>query len=245
MTGLTIDVGNTAIKFGVFYKGDVITFNREELTDIKAQINRYLSVKYNYIALCSVRPSIITQVKEAFPEIIIVDSSHFSNMIEMNLGNPPVKAPMPELGVDIAVGCYGGLTFGHENIIVVDSGTATTITAVVDNVISAVYIHPGFRISKQSLFGGTEALAGDYTLKVRSGMATDTESCIDLAVYHGLNGAVREIVKQIEYIFNRKFKLIITGGDTSDFYIRAYKKNDKLVNIGLDAYVRDKIIKTH
>lgn len=238
MTGLTIDVGNTAIKFGVFYKGDIVTFYREELVDITAQIQRYLTVKYNYIALCTVKQSVIEEVTANFPDIIIVDSSDYPQMIGMNLGNPPVLAPYPELGVDIAVGCYGALTYGHDDVIVVDSGTATTITAVVDQVISAVYIHPGFNISKQSLFGGTEALKGECTIKVKKGMATNTESCIDLAIYHGLNGAVKEIVKQIEKTFNRKFKLVITGGDTQDFYIKAYKKDDKLVNIGLDAYVR-------
>lgn len=241
MRGLTIDVGNTAIKFAIFENGNIKSFSREEHTDLHLQLNRMLDGDYDYIALCSVKPSVIADVKANYPTITIVDHNDYDDMIAMYLGNPPVHGAFTELGSDIAIGCYGALEDGFDNVIVVDSGTATTVTAVVDNTIEAVYIYPGFRLSKMSLFGGAEALDGDYSLKIKTGRASNTEACIDLAVYHGTNGAVKQIINQIEQMYQREFKVYITGGDTSDFYIDAYRREDKLVNIGLDRYMRNKL----
>ncbi len=241
MTGLTIDVGNTAIKLAVFENGNIKSFTREETTDISIQIDNALQHDYDYIALCSVKPSVLDLVKSKYPQITIVDHHDYDDMIEMYLGNPPKLGSFDELGSDIAIGCYGALNDGFKDVIVVDSGTATTVTAVVDNVIEAVYIYPGFRLAKKSLFGGAEALEGYYGLKIKTGRASNTEACIDLAVYHGANGAVKEIINQIEAIYDRKFKVFITGGDACDFYIDAYRRDDKLVNVGLDRYMRKKL----
>lgn len=238
MRGLTIDVGNTAIKLAVFENGNIKSFIREESSDIKQSIATALKEQYDYVALCSVKPSVIAMVETEFPSIRIVGVNDYDDMIEMNLGNPPKRGAFNELGSDIAIGCYGALEGGYENVIVVDSGTATTVTAVVDKTIEAVYIYPGFKLSKMSLFGGTEALDGDYSLKIKSGRASNTEACIDLAIYHGTNGAVKEIINQLECMYQRKFKVFITGGDTNDFYIDAYRREDKLVNIGLDRFMR-------
>lgn len=238
MRGLTIDVGNTAIKLAVFENGNIKSFVREETTDITKQLDIALQEAYDYIALCSVKASVIETVKVRYPQIRIVDENDYDQMIQMYLGNPPQYGAFKELGSDIAIGCYGALNDGFKDVIVIDSGTATTVTAVVDNTIEAVYIYPGFRLSKMSLFGGAEALEGDYGLKIKTGRASNTEACIDLAVYHGANGAVKEIINQIELMYERKFKVYITGGDAFDFYIDAYRREDKLVNIGLDRYMR-------
>lgn len=238
MRGLTIDIGNTAIKLAVFENGNIKSFIREETADIKSTIANALKTEYDYIALCSVKSSVLDMVKTEFPMIRIVGVDDYDNMIEMYLGNPPKRGAFHELGSDIAIGCYGALEGGYDDVIVVDSGTATTVTAVVNKVIEAVYIYPGFKLSKMSLFGGTEALEGDYSLKIKSGRASNTEACIDLAIYHGTNGAVKEIINQLEIMYEREFKVFITGGDTNDFYIDAYRREDKLVNIGLDRFMR-------
>lgn len=241
MKGLTIDIGNTAIKLARFENGNIKSFSREESSDIINQIEDKLTDELDYVALCSVKQSVIDLVKQKLPQVTIVDHNDYDDMIDMYLGNPPVKGSFAELGSDIAIGCYGALADGYKDVIVVDSGTATTVTAVVDKTIEAVYIYPGFRLSKMSLFGGAEALDGDYGLKIKTGRASNTEACIDLAVYHGTNGAVKEIIRQIETMYERKFKVFITGGDTSDFYIDAYRREDKLVNIGLDSYMRKRL----
>lgn len=238
MIGLTIDVGNTAVKLAVFENGNIKSFTREETPDIQQLLESYFQKDYDYIALCSVKPSVLEFVRKNYPQIRIVDQNDYDQMIEMYLGNPPKHGSFAELGSDIAIGCYGALNDGYKDIIVIDSGTATTVTAVVDNTIEAVYIYPGFRLSKMSLFGGAEALDGDYGLKIKSGRASNTEACIDLAIYHGANGAVKEIINIIETMYDRKFKVYITGGDAFDFYIDAYRRDDKLVNIGLDRYMR-------
>ncbi len=244
MRGLTIDIGNTALKFAEFDNGQITSFKRIKHYNIIEQIREELNNAFDYIALCTVKPSLANSIKQEFPNIQVIDSSNYESMIDMYLGNPPKHAPFPELGVDIAVGCFGALNYGFENIIVIDSGTATTITAVINKRIEAVYIHPGFKLSKSSLIGGTEALDDDsLAIKIRSGRAADTQACIDLAIYHGLNGAVKQIIDVIKSEYKLEFKVFITGGDTSDFYIDADYRDDKLVNIGLDAYIRKMNIK--
>lgn len=241
MLGLTIDVGNTAIKLASFEDGNIKSFSREETSDLELQISVAISKSYDYIALCSVKPSVLEMVRVKFPMVTIVDHHDYDQMIAMYLGNPPQVGAFAELGSDIAIGCYGALADGYSDVIVIDSGTATTVTAVVDKTIEAVYIYPGFNLAKMSLFGGAEALDGDYSLKIKSGRASNTEACIDLAIYHGANGAVKEIINQIEVMYERKFRIYITGGNTSDFYIDADFREDKLVNIGLDRYMRKKL----
>lgn len=237
--GLTIDIGNTAIKFAIFENGNITSFKRATTTDIIKQIGDEICEDYDYVALCSVKPSVIKLVNDNFPSIKVVGVDDYEDMIEMYLGNPPRHGAFDELGSDIAIGCYGALSDGFKDVIVVDSGTATTITGVVDKTIEAVYIYPGIRLAKQSLFGGAEALEGNYGLKIKTGRPSNTEACIDLGVYHGINGAVKEMINQIETMYNRKFHVYITGGDSSDFYIDAYRRDDKLVNIGLDSFMRN------
>ncbi len=242
MNGLTIDVGNSAIKFAEFEDGIVRSFKREATTDLITQISNVLVKEYDYIALSTVKPSVVEQVEKCFPQIKIISSSDYDDMIAMYLGNPPQHGSYKELGTDIALGVFGALQDQVSDVIVIDSGTATTVTAVVNNVIEAVYIYPGFQLSKKSLIGNTEALDGDYSIKIKSGRAANTEACIDLAIYHGTNGAVTALINEIENIYERKFAVYITGGDTSEFYIQATKKDDKLVNIGIDAYMRTKVL---
>lgn len=238
MLGLTIDVGNTAVKTAVFNNSKLISFERTANDNLEHKLAMIDFQKYDYIGLCSVKPSVLNMVRTKFPQIRVIDAADYDNMIEMFLGDPPKRGAFAELGVDIAVGCYGALEAGNPNVIVIDSGTATTVTAVVDSTIEAVYIYPGFRLSKQSLVGGTEALEGDVAINIKSGRAANTEACIDLAIYHGINGAVKEIISQIESIYNRAFDVYVTGGDTEEFYIDAHRYDDKLVNIGIDRYMR-------
>ncbi len=238
MRGLTIDVGNTAIKFAIFEDGNITSFKRVVSTDIVEQIGLELKESFDYIALCSVKQSVLAIMREKFPQITIVDDSNYEEMIDMYLGNPPSYGAYSELGSDIAIGCYGALEAGFKDVIVVDSGTATTVTAVVDKTIEAVYIYPGMQLAKKSLLGGAEALEGDYGIKIKTGRAANTEACIDLAIYHGINGAVKHIIEQITEMYERNFKVFITGGDSGDFYIEAYRHDDKLVNVGLDRFMR-------
>lgn len=69
MRGLTIDIGNTAIKFAVVENKEITKFDREEIKDIIAQIQQKLTDEYDYIALCSVKASVLEQIKTNFPQI--------------------------------------------------------------------------------------------------------------------------------------------------------------------------------
>lgn len=240
MRGLTIDIGNTAIKFAVVENKEITKFDREEIKDIIAQIQQKLTDEYDYIALCSVKASVLEQIKTNFPQIKIIGNKDYEQMIEMELGNPPKLQPHMELGSDIAIGCYGALKDGFKNIIVVDSGTAITVTAVIDGIIKEVYIYPGFRLSKSSLFKSTEALDGSNELKTIDGTATETQMSIDLGVYHGTNGAIKEMISVIENRYKLDFQVYLTGGDSNKLYIDAYETNDKLVNYGLSRFIEEK-----
>ncbi len=238
MLGLTIDVGNSAIKFAIFENGKIIKFSRETIISIEKQINSYLNMNYDYICLCSVKPSVLEIINEKYPQIKIVDYNDYDNMIEMNLGNPPKIGSYNQLGTDIAIGCFGAISETDKNVIVVDCGTAITVTAVINKMIEEVYIYPGFRTAKKSLTSNTELLDGDFSIKVKEGKAANTEACIDLAVYHGTNGAIKAIIELLEKRYNKNFSVCITGGDAYEIYIDSSVRDDKLVNKGLDKYIR-------
>jgi type III pantothenate kinase len=130
-----------------------------------------------------------------------------------------VKDPS-KVGVDILANCTAAIKlYPNQNLIIVDMGTALTITALsFDRVLLGVSILPGIEMNAKSLNKMTDKLPLILTKKTDLPIACTTEEAIQSGLYYSLIGSIRYISNLIEEkIFKTKAYIIATGGLTNPY----------------------------
>ncbi len=210
---LTIDIGNSAIKAGV-YVGDHIqeyatTVTLDEI--LKYLINWNDRETFERIGLSSVVPDLaqrlIRQLNELTSAPILRINSHLSLPIKVNY------QPIESLGADRLVAACAGWSSGQGATIIVDAGSAITIDLVSkDGIFEGGIIMPGPELANRSI--------RDYTANVDAVLLQLPHgaigSCTVEALQHGLiNGmidAVTGAIDRINGILNEPTAIILTGG---------------------------------
>jgi type III pantothenate kinase len=132
----------------------------------------------------------------------------------ITLTDVPLFDLYPTLGIDRAVAFYGaGETYGYP-VLVIDGGTALTITGVDDrrHLVGGA-IMPGLQLQFNSLSTGTAALpAVELPQKLPPRWSQTTEGAIASGVVHTLNAGIRDYILDWHQLFPHS-KIILTGGD--------------------------------
>lgn len=237
---LCIDIGNSNIKFATYDGNKLVEFKAIENTPSKFnQIisNEINENQYENICMISVVEHFISEVKANFPQIKIIENKDFAKFLKMGANNAPSMAAHPELGSDIAIGCYGAIENENDNLVVIDIGTAITVSAIIDGMLESIYIYPGFRISKLSLTSNTDMINVETGFQKKNMRATNTNECIDLGLYFGINGAIKEMVNACSSMFEQPPRVIITGGDHNLIEIEGIEHIPDLVTFGINKYL--------
>ncbi len=119
-----------------------------------------------------------------------------------------------QVGADILVGCLSArLTYEHDNIIVVDFGTATTLACIQGTAFKGGLICPGILSSTAALAGDTAKLP-----KVDLSIAKDTltwgqstEECLNQGLVFGFASMIDGLVEKISHQMTEPF-VVATGG---------------------------------
>lgn len=237
---LLIDVGNTAIKFAILnYNKKIIIFlilsSKKNISKKKIKqkiINNLLKINLiltdiKLLALSSVRPmwdnlfyKLSTDLKIPFYQ---VKKNLSINRLKINIDN------INNVGSDLIVSSYATLyLFSKKNIILINMGTATTISLLKKGTLLGVIIMPGLKIAAEALFKRAQLLQKFNFSYENSFLGKNTKQAINIGLVNGHLLTIKNFVNKL-IIKTTKPKIILTGGNA--IYIK------KLVNYHYDKYL--------
>ncbi len=207
---LTIDIGNSRVKTGIFSNGKLLKSNAYgsfELANLRVLFKKYPEIEY----------SILCSVKKYSAEIKDYLSAH-SSFIELSFKTPvPVKISYKTpktLGMDrLAAICGAYSTHKEKNILVINAGTCITYDLLNNKgIYKGGSISSGLDMRYKALHaftGGLPLVTPDLNFKKLTGETT--EEAIRSGVQQGMLKEIEGIIRE----YRSKYKnlaIIITGG---------------------------------
>ena len=168
---LAIDIGNTNVVLGGI-EGNDILFEARMATDSIKTSDQYCAELKNILALFDVVPSMIdgTIVASVVPPVLNSFRTAIRKLTGKNclVVGPGIRTGLnirmdnpTEIGSDLIVASVAAIHDYGAPLLIVDMGTATTITAIdKDGVYSGGCICPGLKISLEALTGRTAQRPG-------------------------------------------------------------------------------------
>lgn len=220
---LAIDIGNTNITLGV-YDEHILLFTSRLATDSKTTADQYAIEMKNVLDLhkcnhkdiedciiASVVPTVGTAVKSAV--------SFLCDIVPLELG-PGIKTGLnikidnpAQLGADLVAGAVGAINEYTLPCIVIDMGTATTISVIDEN---ATYmggvIAAGVRLTLKALTENTAALPSVSIKAPHSVIGTNTVDCMRSGLVYGTASMLDGLIEQISARLGKTPTVVATGG---------------------------------
>jgi type III pantothenate kinase len=213
---LTVDIGNSSIKLGVFNRQTLLS----RFTIPTASFQDSIELKKLAEALPSTIEDMI--VSSVVPELNVI----LSNFSETRFGIKPVFVdhtfdlgfeikyePPTAAGIDRLVAASAAARKYGKPCIVCDFGTAATIDAVnsAGQYLGGV-ITPGITTLSHALFQKTSKLPEIELKKPDSVIGNSTASAISSGIYYGYMGLVDGLLTRMIEELDEKPKVIATGG---------------------------------
>ncbi|MCI5072502.1 type III pantothenate kinase [bacterium] len=159
------------------------------------------------VVLCSVVPKVTAELKK-ISEAVFVLHSGIETSFKVNVESPHT------IGADRLADLEAALQHYHAPLIVVDFGTATTLSVVNENKeFIGGLICPGFGISAEALFEKAAALSSIHYSKSESVIGFNTQTALSNGVCMGHASMVEALVQKIctERKWNNA-QVVATGG---------------------------------
>ena len=221
---LVIDIGNTAISFGVMknlelvgndHLDTVFLKNRiqKPLEDILSKIKRKFP-KIEKVVICSVVPSLTKTVQSVIKKYlnlqVLVVGQDIIVPIKNKYDNPN------QVGQDRLVGAFAAKALYGFPCIIIDFGTAITFDVVsAKGSYEGGIIIPGIRLSAESLFQKTALLPRVETIDApKTLVGKSTKESILSGLFFGYGAMSAGLIDRISQEIKGKPKVIITGGYT-------------------------------
>lgn len=220
---LAIDIGNTNIVIGCI-DGEEITFVERVSTDVlKTELEYVVEFKalldlYN-IKTEEIDGGIISSVVPPLNHVITTAIKKFFGIEPMLVG-PGVKTGMNILmdnpatvGADLIVNAVAGLKDYGAPLIMIDMGTATTVSVLDDkkNYIGGMIL-PGVRVSLDSLVNRTSQLPRIALEPPKKVIGKNTIDCMKSGIIIGQAASLDGMIDRIWDELGYKTKVVATGG---------------------------------
>lgn len=236
---LTIDIGNTNIKYGI-YKGKELVASFRVSSRISRTADEYGSVLVNLlddrgIKKADVDGIIISSVIPPLNYTICHMCEYFFGITPLMVG-PGIKTGLnvktdnpKEVGADIIVnsvsafGKYGG------PIVVIDFGTATTFDIIDENCsLLGVVIAPGIKTSLEGLVNNTAQLPMIELDAPESVIGKNTKSSMQAGIIFGFSGLVDNIINKIKRKLNKTDLTVVATGGLGEIIAKEVKSITKV-----------------
>ena len=220
---LAIDIGNTNIVFGGV-EGDKIQFEArihtdrlktsdEYCIDLKMILEVY-GIRESGIEGCiiaSVVPQVLNSMQTAVRKLIgkkaLVVGPGLKTGLNILLDNPA------QMGADLVVSDVAALREHKPPLIVIDMGTATTMSVLDHNGAHiGGCVCPGVKISMDALTGGTSLLPGIRLDQPKKAIGRNTADCMRSGIMLGSASMIDGMVQRFEEELGRKCTVVATGG---------------------------------
>jgi len=220
---LAIDIGNTNIVLGGF-EGETILFIERISTNQAATDLEYASDVKTALDVHNIDPkevqgailsSVVPSVTNTFQRAVQKYLNVSVTVVEpgMKTGLSIVINNPAQLGSDLVVGAVAGIQEYSLPLIIIDMGTATTISVVDDkkHYIGGM-IMPGVQISLDALTTRASQLSGISIEEPKKIIGKNTVDCMKSGILYGNAAAVDGIIDRIEEELGQKVTVIATGG---------------------------------
>lgn len=220
---LAVDIGNTNITLGLFDE-EVLLFTARLATDAKRTADQYAidikdilylrGCRYETIedaVICSVVPSVGKAVSNAI--------SMLCHIVPLNLG-PGVKTGLnikidnpAQLGADLVAGAVGALHEYTMPCVIIDMGTATTVTVLDENgAFLGGVIAAGVNLTLKALTENTSQLPSISIESPGKVIGTNTADCMRSGLVFGTAAMLDGIIDRIEDQLSKIVTVVATGG---------------------------------
>lgn len=220
---LAVDIGNSNIVLGGI-QDEKIAFEARLRTDPTKTSDEYcIDIKmildvYGFgrqdvegAIIASVVPQVLNSIKTALKKLTgktaLVVGPGLKTGLNIRVDNPA------QTGADLVVGSVAALREHKPPLIVVDMGTATTMT-VIDETGAWIggCICPGVKISLEALTDRTALLPGLQLDRPKKAIGRNTVDCMRSGIMMGNACMLDGMVQRMEEELGKKATVIITGG---------------------------------
>lgn len=220
---LAIDIGNTNIVTGCIKDGKILF--RERLstnhTATKLEYSAIFKTAFDMYGInsseidgaiiSSVVPSVTSVVKDSIETLfgtqVMVVGPGIKTGISIVIDNPA------QLGSDLVVDAVAGVSEYSVPQIIIDMGTATTITAIDrEKRFLGGAIMPGVGVSHDALIDRTSQLPKIALEKPKKVIGSNTIDCIKSGIIYGNAGAIDGIIDRYREELGEDCTVIATGG---------------------------------
>ena len=218
MRTLAVNLGNTSLFGGVFSDDKLIRQFRVPINKATRSTD-LIRDRVDRVVICSVVPKLTKKISaflgrkfEIVPQLLTAEAPH---------GLKSGYREPRQLGTDrIAAALGARKLFPRQNCIVIDCGTATTVTALgKDGTVLGGAIFPGAGLWSEMLTSRTAQLPAAKLRRPAKALGRSTESALESGLFHGHTGAIRELVAHIRAEAFRRSEVAVigTGGHAGHF----------------------------
>lgn len=220
---LTVDIGNTTVTVGVIENENVVCNGRCS-TDLNRSSEEYALFLLDFLKvhnidskgfegtiMSSVVPSITSVLSKAV-EIVsgitpIVVGPGIKTGLKLGYDNPA------QLGADLVVDAVAAIDKYELPIIIVDLGTATTLSYIDNNrAYKGTVIAPGLEISAHALTSNASQLPGVGLVAPKSVIGTNTVDAMQSGIVLGHAAMIDGMIDRIQAQVGKVSTIIATGG---------------------------------
>ena len=218
MATLVVNVGNTSLFCGVFAAERAPRVFRLAV-DASVRLPARVRGRIERAAVSSVVPGLTPAVLRLIRRTWAVEPAVLTATAAHGL---KIGYRMPgQLGADRVAAALGARTlYPRRHVIVVDCGTATTVTALrADGTVAGGAIFPGLKLAAESLARGTAQLPAANVHRPRAALGRSPREGIASGCYFGQLGAIKEVVARVRReAFGRAAAVVLgTGGGAAAF----------------------------
>lgn len=217
---LTIDIGNSNICFGCVSDHQVEFVERmnsdRRKTDLEFAVLVKMVLELHEIDISTLHGAIISSVVPPLTELLSKAVRKLTGLTPMTVG-PGIKTGINVLsagvGADLVVGAVAAVENYGAPAIIIDMGTATTITVVDKNkVFTGGIIFPGVAIALQSLESSTAQLPHIELKAPKKVIHMETVDAMQAGVVYGNAGAMDALIDRMLDELGEPATIIASGG---------------------------------
>ena len=220
---LAVDIGNTAVTLGCVEGREILNLARLETSPARSSdeyavlMERVLSLRgvslhaFEGAAIASVVPPLTEVLRRAVRLITGHDALVVGAGVKTGL-NIGIDDPT-QMGADLVAGAVAALDAHEPPVIIVDMGTATTISVIDPNSrLLGGAILPGAAVSLEAL-SGTASLLPRVSLEApKRAIGSSTIECMKSGAVFGAACAIDGMIDRIEDELGESSALVATGG---------------------------------
>jgi len=224
------DIGNTNITFGVF-DGDTMVFDSKIASSYEESVDEYAIIfsgvfAMYQVALSSIDGAVISSVVRPLNSTI---SRAVEKLVQIKplLVGPGVKTGLniktdipSQLGADIVANAVAAASLASSPMVVLDFGTATTLTAINEHgELSGVLIYPGVRSSLDALSAHAAELPRISLDKPKAVLGKNTIDSMVSGIVYGNASMIDGLLARIAEEWGTKELTVIATGGLADIIL--------------------------